>query len=73
MAGAKWQTYDEKHPFGKGAIVISQDNISHAEMRRSARNRINHGQGTPQDYELVSGAEALIQQALLEKQEGDDD
>lgn len=66
MANAGWDkgSFNEKHPFGKGATVISKDNYTHAQMRRAARARIDAGQGQPADYELVAGAEALIQNIL---------
>jgi hypothetical protein len=67
MANAGWQPYNERQPFGKGATVISPDNISHAEMRRAARTRIERGRGTPEDYEMVAGAEAMIQKAVQSK------
>ena len=52
--------FDEKHPFGKGATIITPDNIALAQAARAARNRIASGQGTPADHDLVNGREEFI-------------
>lgn len=69
---AGWQPFNEKHPFGKGATVVSEDNIVHAQARRAARNRIMNGRGTPEDYVAIQETEMLIRQ-VAEGKEGKDD
>lgn len=64
MAG--WQPFNEKHPFGKGATVVSSDNIAHAQMRRAARQAMERGTATPAQIELVHSAEVLIKKAVEE-------
>jgi methionine-rich copper-binding protein CopC len=64
MAG--WQPFNEKHPFGKGATVVSSDNIAHAQMRRMARKAMEQGSATPEQIELVHSSEMLIKKAVEE-------
>jgi hypothetical protein len=64
MAG--WQPFNEKHPFGKGATVVSSDNIAHAQMRRMARKAMEQGSATPEQIELVNSSEMLIKKAVEE-------
>lgn len=46
---------------------VTADNISHAQAARQARQRINAGQGTPADYDLVNGRDDLLRKAVEEK------
>lgn len=55
-----WQKYSEKHPFGKGATVITQDNIIKAQERLAAKRRLEAGRGTPEDRIMLAEAEALL-------------
>ena len=64
-----WQPFNEKHPFGKGSTVVSEDNIVHAKLRRSARIAMEHGKATPAQIELVNSAETLIKQAVADQEE----
>lgn len=48
-------------------FYVTDDNIAHAQAARSARQRMTAGQGTPADYELVNGREALLRKAVEEK------
>lgn len=52
--------FDPERPYGKGATIITQDNIQHAQAARAARQRIQQGRGTPQDIDLVNGREQFI-------------
>ncbi len=61
-----WEKFNEKHPFGKGATVVSQENYEFALMRRAARNRIEAGVGTPEDRLMLAEAERLIKKAVEE-------
>lgn len=46
---------------------VTDDNISHAQAARTARQRISRGSGTPEDYALVNGREALLKKAVEDK------
>lgn len=61
-----WEKYNEKHPFGKGATVISEENHQFAMMRRAARQRIQQGRGTAEDRAFLADAERLIKKAVEE-------
>lgn len=47
--------FNPDSPYGKGAILITPDNIKMAIAARAAEQRIKRGQGTPQDFDLVQG------------------
>lgn len=59
--------FDERHPFGKGATIITQDNITYAQAARAARQRIRNGTASADDVLFVNEREALIQKAVREK------
>ena len=56
-----WEKFSEKNPFGKGATVITQDNIDAARIRYDAAQRLKHGRGTAEDRMILAEAEALLQ------------
>lgn len=58
--------YNEKHPFGKGATVVSADNISYAMQRRHAHKAKEQGTATPEQIELIHSSEMLIRKAVEE-------
>ena len=58
--------FNERHPFGKGATIITEDNISHAQAARAARARIKNGTASAEDVQFVNEREALIRKAARE-------
>ena len=58
--------FNEKHPFGKGATVVTPDNIDMAQRTRAARRAISEGRGTSEDHALVNERERLIKKAVEE-------
>lgn len=58
------ERFDEKHPFGKQATVVTQDNIAMASAARAARKAIAEGRATAEDHILVAERERLIKHAV---------
>ncbi|MGH2619835.1 MAG: hypothetical protein ACRDHG_04605 [Anaerolineales bacterium] len=53
--------FNPDQPYGKGALIITQDNIDHAVRELAARRRIQSGTGSPEDYDIVNGRQAMIE------------
>lgn len=46
---------------GKG-FYVTEDNIAAAQAARAAQRRINAGQGSPADYDLVNGRNEMTRE-----------
>lgn len=64
MVKVESQPYNEKSPFGRGATVVTGDNIEYSKQRVEAIRAIKSGSATPEQRALVSETDAVIQEAL---------
>ncbi len=55
--------FNPDRPFGKGATIVTKDNIDASQDALQARRRIERGEGRPGDRELLDGREAFIKNA----------
>ena len=52
--------FNPERPFGKGATVVTLDNIEASQDALAARRRVERGQAQPGDRELLKGRETFI-------------
>ena len=63
---AGWANYDEKHPFGKGALTITPDNHAASRTRYRAQRAVVNGTATPEQSALVYQIDADMQRIIAE-------
>lgn len=67
MAGTTWQPFNEKNPWGKEAVAISEDNITASTARHEAIKAMKERRATPEQRALVLEADAAIQDVLSKR------
>jgi hypothetical protein len=68
---AEWDTrYNEKRPWGRDGLAITQDNIEASRARYEAMKAAERNQATPEQMALLRDADAAIQRGLEEEDRG---
>ncbi len=60
----EYKEFSAEAPWGRGATVVTEDNVIHSRVRHAAIMAMRQGRATPEQAALVYDADAAIQMAL---------
>lgn len=60
----EYKEFSAENPWGRGATVVTPDNVVHSRVRQEAIMALRKGTATPEQQALVHEADAAIQSAL---------
>lgn len=60
----EYQSFNEENPWGRGATVVTEDNVQASRIRDLAIIAVKQRTATPEQYALVAETDAAMQYAM---------
>ena len=60
----EYQAFNEENPWGRGATVVTEDNVQASRIRDQAIIAVKARTATPEQYALVAETDAAMQYAM---------